>query len=118
MFLDGPAAKPSEAVNVIFAHEKVRESDLHLTPDVDNSEQGKFSVLSLEALVQMKLTSFRRKDQTHLEDMIGVDLIDRSWIERVPQIHSGFDSTQKTFLSTPRNAFVVLLFLICEWSTL
>ena len=84
MFLDGPNAKPSEAVHVIFAHEKVKESDLHLTPDVDDSEQGKFSVLSLDALVRMKLTSFRRKDQTHLEDMIGVGLIDRSWIERVP----------------------------------
>lgn len=88
MFLDGPDAKPSEAVHVIFAHEKVKESDLHLTPDVDDSEQGKFSVLSLEALVRMKLTSFRDKDRTHVRDMIGVGLIDRSWIERVPQVLS------------------------------
>jgi len=42
MFLDGPDTKPSEAVQVIFAHEKVKESDLHLTPDVDDSEQGTF----------------------------------------------------------------------------
>jgi len=45
-------------------------------------------VLSLEALVQMKLTSFRDKDRTHVRDMIGVGLIDRSWIERVPQVLS------------------------------
>jgi len=88
MFLDAPDTKASEAVHVIFAQEKVKESDLHLTPDVDDSEQGTFCVLSLEALVRMKLTSFRRKDQTHLEDLIGVGLIDRSWIDRVPQVLS------------------------------
>ena len=36
----------------------------------------------------MKLTSYRDKDRTHVRDMIGVGLIDRSWIERVPQVLS------------------------------
>ena len=27
----------------------------------------------------MKLTSFRRKDQVHIQDMIGVGLIDATW---------------------------------------
>jgi len=39
-------------------------------------------VLSLESLVRMKLTSFRRKDQVHLLDMIGVGLIDEAWVTR------------------------------------
>ena len=81
MFLDGPDAKPGEAVRVIFAGEKVKEHDLQASPDVsDGQPQGQFMVISLESLVRMKLTSFRRKDQTHLEDMIDVGLIDRSWL--------------------------------------
>ncbi|MBN1393614.1 MAG: hypothetical protein JW959_01095 [Pirellulales bacterium] len=32
----------------------------------------------------MKLTSFRRKDQMHLLNMIDVGLIDASWLGRFP----------------------------------
>jgi hypothetical protein len=32
----------------------------------------------------MKLTSFRRKDQMHLLDMMDVELIDGSWVRRLP----------------------------------
>jgi len=86
LFLDGPDSKPSEAVHVLFAREKVKAHDSVATPDVEQSEHpGSFRVNQLESLVQMKLTSFRRKDQTHLEDMIGVGLIDRSWIEKYPE---------------------------------
>jgi hypothetical protein len=39
----------------------------HAPPDVTDSEKpGAFTVLNLEALVRMKLTSFRDKDRTHL----------------------------------------------------
>jgi hypothetical protein len=41
-------------------------------------------VLNLEALVRMKLTSFRLKDRVHVLDMIGVGLIDASWVTRFP----------------------------------
>jgi len=34
--------------------------------------------------VRIKLTAFRRKDQVHLEDLIGVGLIDQSWTKRLP----------------------------------
>ena len=85
MFLDGPDAKPSESVQVIFAGERVKETDLVPSPDVSDSErEAGFSVISLEALVRMKLTSFRRKDQTHLEDMVDVGLVDRTWLSRLP----------------------------------
>jgi hypothetical protein len=32
----------------------------------------------------MKLTSFRRKDQVHILDMIDVGLVDESWLDRLP----------------------------------
>jgi hypothetical protein len=34
----------------------------------------------------MKLLSNRRKDQVHVEDLIGVGLIDRSWPARMPPL--------------------------------
>jgi len=36
--------------------------------------------------VRIKLTAFRRKDQVHLTDMIGVGLIDQSWTTRLPPV--------------------------------
>jgi hypothetical protein len=41
-------------------------------------------VLNLDALVRMKLTSFRDKDRTHLRDLIDVGLVDASWCNRLP----------------------------------
>jgi hypothetical protein len=32
----------------------------------------------------MKLTSYRRKDQVHLLDMLEVGLVDPSWVGRLP----------------------------------
>jgi hypothetical protein len=32
----------------------------------------------------MKLTSFRLKDQVHIQDLIGVGLIDDTWPDRLP----------------------------------
>jgi hypothetical protein len=85
MFLEGPQASPRDAIHVLMAGEKVREEYLLPAADISESEQGKaFRVLGLEALVRMKLTSFRRKDQVHIQDMIGVGLIDASWVNRFP----------------------------------
>jgi hypothetical protein len=41
-------------------------------------------VLDLDALVRMKLTSFRLKDRVHILDLIEVGLVDESWLPRVP----------------------------------
>ncbi|OWK36050.1 nucleotidyltransferase family protein [Fimbriiglobus ruber] len=85
MFLDGPDAKPRDAVHVAFSNEKVRDDYLLPTPDVAEYEIAPpFRVLPLEALVRMKLTSFRRKDQVHIQDLIDVGLVDQSWLGRVP----------------------------------
>lgn len=85
MFLDGRGAKARDAVHIIFAGEKVRADDLAAAPNIEESERTeRFRVLSLEALVRMKLTSFRLKDQVHLQDMLEVGLIDASWLSRYP----------------------------------
>ena len=86
MFLDGPGAKARDAVHVVFAGEKVRPDYTFPAPDVDESEQtAAFRVLTLEALVRMKLMSFRRKDQVHILDLIDVGLLDETWLDRLPE---------------------------------
>jgi putative nucleotidyltransferase-like protein len=85
MFIDGPQGRPSEAVHLLYAGEKVRPEYEHASPDLDESERAvEFQVASLEALVRMKLISYRRKDQVHLLDLIGVGLLDATWPARLP----------------------------------
>lgn len=84
MFLDGPNAGARDAVHIVFAAEKVQSNYESAAPDVTDSESpGGFRVVALEALVRMKLTSFRRKDQVHLLDMIEIGLIDATWRARL-----------------------------------
>jgi hypothetical protein len=85
MFLDGPDASARDVVHIVAAGEKVQEDYVSPAPDVTEVHKfDQFRVLSLDALVRMKLTSFRRKDQVHLQDMIDVGLIDPTWIPRLP----------------------------------
>lgn len=85
MFLDGPGAKARDAVHVIFAEERVRPSDASATPRVTESERtADYQLLDLEALVRMKLTAYRRKDQVHILDLIEVGLVDATWVPRFP----------------------------------
>ena len=85
MFLDGPRAKARDAVHVVFAGEKVRPEYILPAPDVADAEPtGVGAVLSLDALVTMKLTSFRDKDRMHLRDLLDVGLIDAGWLARLP----------------------------------
>jgi len=48
-------------------------------------DPGGFLVLSLEALVRMKLTSLRDIDRVHITDMIAVGLIDESIRTALPE---------------------------------
>jgi hypothetical protein len=86
MFLDGPNAKARDAVHVLFAREKVRPEYALAAPDVDEMKHTATArYLALDAIVRMKLTSFRRKDQVHVQDMIDVGLVDASWCARLPE---------------------------------
>lgn len=85
MFLDGPDGRPRDAVHVLFAGEKVRKEYFTAAPDLSVDPQHEaFRLLDLEPLVRMKLTSFRRKDQVHVLDLIEVGLVDRTWLDRLP----------------------------------
>ena len=87
VFLDGPDAKARDAVHIVFANEKVRPQELLPNPDVAESEQADlFCVISLEALVRIKLTAFRDKDRTHLRDLIEIGLLDAQWLTRLPGV--------------------------------
>jgi hypothetical protein len=87
VFLDGPAAKPREAVHIVFANEKVRPQEPLPNPDVSESEDaGLFRVIALDALVRIKLTAFRDKDRTHLRDLMDVGLVDAQWLAKLPPV--------------------------------
>jgi hypothetical protein len=85
MFLDGPEGSVRSAVHLVFSGEKIRPDDFFPIPDVTECVPGPdFPVPTLDALVRMKLTSFRLKDQVHLLDMLDVGLIDESWYAQLP----------------------------------
>lgn len=87
VFLDGPSAKPREAVHIVYANEKVRPHEPLSNPDVSESEDaGLFRVIALDALVRIKLTAFRDKDRTHVRDLIEIGLVDAQWLTRLPPV--------------------------------
>lgn len=86
MFLDPDEPSARSAVHIIWADELVRPEYVKPAPGVDEAvrdPQG-FSVLDLPALVRMKLTSFRRIDQVHIEDLIRMELIDEAVRSSLP----------------------------------
>lgn len=68
-----------EGVHVIWAGEKVRETSLHPAPALSTEtispEPDGVCYLSLLGLLTMKLTSFRHKDITHVQDLLYWKLI-------------------------------------------
>jgi hypothetical protein len=86
MFRDGPEGKPSEAVHLLFVGEKTRPEHLLPAPEIQTvNDPADFPVIALESLVLLKLMSNRRKDQVHVQDMIGVGLIDATWLTKLPR---------------------------------
>jgi len=87
--VDRPGARIRHAVNLLSAlDEELAESE---------AADG-FRVLSLSALVQRKLDTFRDLDRTHLRDLIEVRLVDHSWTARLPEKLS---SRLQQLLDTP-----------------
>lgn len=79
-----------DAVHVLFANEKVHPEYVLPAPAVTEFEPvPSFRILRLEALVRMKLTSYRDKDRVHVRDLIGVGLVDASWCDRLPAVLAG-----------------------------
>jgi hypothetical protein len=85
VFLDGPQGKPSQGLHILLAGRKVKPEYASPTPQVQRAvEINDKRIVELEALVEMKLNSYRRKDQTHLMDMIQIRLVDATWPSRFP----------------------------------
>lgn len=85
MFRDGPEGKPSEAVHLLFAGEKTRPDHLLPAPEIQTVEDpAHFRVITLDSLVAMKLALNRTHDRVHIQDLIGVGLIDASWLPKLP----------------------------------
>lgn len=85
MFLDGSDAKARDAVHVVFAGKKVQEDYIEPVPTIDEyTLMADARTLPFKQLVRMKLTSYQRKDQVHLQDMISIGLVDESWLPGLP----------------------------------
>lgn len=87
MFVDQVKPSARSGVHLVFENEKVRPTDTHPIPpiaeDPPRAPDG-YRIAPLEALVRMKLISFRDKDRVHLRDLIGVDLITPEIEEELP----------------------------------
>ncbi len=86
MFLDRDDPNPRSAVHLVWSDEKVRPQHPLPSPSVDQHQllAGQLPVISLEALVLMKLMANRDLDRVHLRDLIDVGLIDRNILGRLP----------------------------------
>lgn len=85
VFLDEPNGNPSDGVHVLWANEKVRANYATTNPDpAESVVLGNRRIIELEKLVRMKLNSFRRKDQVHLQDLLRVRLLDQTWPSKYP----------------------------------
>lgn len=86
MFLERGDPNPRQAVHLIWAGEKVRPENAHPAPTIDKQEMlepGK-PVVSLPALVAMKLLANRDQDRVHLRDLIEVGLVSRDLLKNLP----------------------------------
>ena len=86
VFLDGPESRVGDAVHVVFAGERTLPEQPEPNANIEEGENaGDFRLVTLEALVRMKLSAFRDKDRVHLRDLHGVGLIDAGWLPRLPE---------------------------------
>ncbi|MHC4447390.1 MAG: hypothetical protein ACYSXF_06375 [Planctomycetota bacterium] len=87
MFLEQDNPNPRHGVHLIWAEQKVRPHYPLPSPRIEDRvtlTPGK-PVVSLSALVTMKLMSNRDLDRVHLRDMIGVGLIGRDLLKELPR---------------------------------
>ena len=77
MFLDAANPKARSGVHLLFIGEKVRPADLEPIPGFSEPTRTAEGILlaPVADLVRMKLTSFRLKDQVHIQDLDAVALI-------------------------------------------
>ncbi|MBN9122829.1 MAG: hypothetical protein J0I06_27440 [Planctomycetes bacterium] len=85
-FLDGPAGRIRDAVRLWFSGDVLRPTTEALPDAALAISAEEYRVVPLDALVRMKLIAFRTIDRVHLQDLIGVGLIDGTWPEKFPEV--------------------------------
>jgi hypothetical protein len=77
MLVDAKEPKARSAVHLVFANEKVRPEYLDSVPNISAPERATrgYWIAPVADLVRMKLTSFRLKDQVHIQDLDSARLI-------------------------------------------
>ncbi len=87
IFVDPEEPERECGVHLVWAGEKVRTTYSEPAPSVEESVTAPdgFRVLSLPALVRMKLTSFRDIDRVHVADLLRVGLIDDAVTDSLPK---------------------------------
>jgi hypothetical protein len=79
MLLGGGTDSKRNAVHLIFAGEKVRPNQATPNPPIEPEKKRihgiEVPVISVAGLVRMKLSSFRLKDQVHIQSMDAAGLI-------------------------------------------
>lgn len=79
MLLDQAEPKARKAIHLLMAGERVRPEDPEPVPDLGSGELVMGArITSIDNLLRMKLTSFRLKDQVHVQDLDGAGLITAS----------------------------------------
>ena len=92
--IDQPSAR--RAIHLVFAGEKVRPDAAEPTPDLGPyREIHGLRLVPLADLVRMKLTSFRLKDQAHIQDLDEQGLI-------TPEIEAGLSEFLRARLTHVR----------------
>lgn len=84
MFVEHPDASARDAVHVLLVGRIEREGEPN--PDIEPVIQiDGFRTVPMETLVRMTLNAYRLKHRVHLQDMISLEMIDESWLDRYPE---------------------------------
>ncbi len=88
LFTDPEEPSKKSGVHLVWAGKFVRPSNVCPAPLLDESVRSPegYLLLTLAALVRMKLTSFRDIDRVHIADLLNVGLIDMSVRKSLPPV--------------------------------
>jgi hypothetical protein len=87
MFLEREDPNPRRGVHLVWAGERVRPEYALPSPLIEECEtvDPGLPVVAIRSLVCMKLMANRDQDRVHLRDMIDVGLVERSFLDDLPQ---------------------------------
>jgi hypothetical protein len=83
LFVESPSAR--HGVRLFIAGNRMARSSAATHPNPAQSQMlGQLRILSLQPLLQIKLSTFRDRDRLNIRDLIDVGLIDATWPARFP----------------------------------